>query len=303
MQAIYQGLNQAANAPNQGQALLNQVAGAAAGGGGAAAQLRELTRDMPPAIAAMLQSASQSAAQVVGGGATQELQNAWTAKVLPLCTAAFDRYPFVASSSADVPVDDFARLLGPGGLIDQFFDQYLKGFVDTTQTPWRWQSAERTPLGLSPGSLAEFERAAQIRDALFGSGTQMQVGFDLKPVALDPRVAQISLDIGDKTLTYNNGPNTQAVAFQWPGAGGKTLVRVTMTPTGGGAASPMEREGPWALLRLLDAATVTPSGQADKFRVTFKDPAGNADFDLTAHSVRNPFTMAALRNFRCPAKL
>ena len=30
---------------------------------------------------------------------------------------------------------------------------------------------------------------------------------------------------------------------------------------------------------------------------------GSAVFDLAASSVRNPFTLAALRSFRCPAKL
>lgn len=308
MQMMYQNLNLVANAANPGQALLQQLGSAAGGGGGAggggspAAQLQALARDMPPAVAAMLQAVSQSGAQVIGSGASQELSEAWRAKVLPLCEAAFNRYPFVATSSADVPVDDFARLLGPGGLIDQFFDQYLKAFVDTTQRPWRWQSAEQIPLGLSSGSLAEFERAAQIRDALFNGGTQVQVRFQLVPVMLDPRIAQISIDAGGQTLTYNHGP-TESAQFQWPGASGKTLVRVTMTPAGGGSGTVTEREGPWALLRLLDTATVTPSDQPDKFRVVFNNGSGSATFELNASSVRNPFTMAALRNFRCPAKL
>jgi type VI secretion system protein ImpL len=64
-----------------------------------------------------------------------------------------------------------------------------------------------------------------------------------------------------------------------------------------------EENGPWALLRLLDVAHVTPSGQPDKFRVTFSAPAGNAVFDLNAASVRNPFSMTALRAFRCPPQL
>ena len=310
IQAMYQNLNQVANAANPGQALLQQLGSTAGGGGGAigggggspAAQLQALTHDMPAPVAAMLQTVSQSGSQVVGSGASQELSDAWRSKVLPLCEAAFNRYPFVATSSADVPVDDFARLLGPGGLIDQFFDQYLKAFVDTSQRPWRWQSAERIPLGLSAGSLAEFERAAQIRDALFTGGTQVQVRFQLVPVMLDPRIAQISIDAGGQTLTYNHGP-TESMQFQWPGSGGKTLVRVTMTPTGGGGGTVTERDGPWALLRLLDTATVTPSDQPDKFRVVFNSGAGSATFELNASSVRNPFTMTALRNFRCPAKL
>ena len=68
--------------------------------------------------------------------------------MLPLCQAAFNRYPFIAGSTQDVPLDDFVHLLGPGGLMDQFFDQYLKPFVDNTQLPWKWQSADHTKLGL-----------------------------------------------------------------------------------------------------------------------------------------------------------
>ena len=89
----------------------------------------------------------------------------------------------------------------------------------------------------------------------------------------------------------------------WPGANGNTQVRFTATPAGGGAATVIEQNGPWALLRLLDAAHVTSSGQPDKFHLTFTTPAGNAVFDLNAASVRNPFTMTALRAFRCPPQL
>jgi type VI secretion system protein ImpL len=303
IQQMYQNFNQVANAPNQGQVLLNQIAGAGGGGtSSAASQLQDLTRDMPKPVAAMLQSVSSSGTQVATSGASQELSDAWRSKVVPLCEAAFNRYPMVASSNADVPVDDFARLLAPGGMINQFFDQYLKSFVDTTQRPWKWLSADRTPLGLSPGALSEFERAAQIRDALFSNGNQMQVRFQLVPVALDPQVAQISIDIGGQTLVWNHGP-PEGTAFQWPGAGGKTLVRVTMTPSNGGQGQVTDRDGPWALLRLLDTARITPSGQPDRFRIAFTGAGGTATFDLNASSVNNPFTMAALRSFRCPPKL
>ena len=199
-------------------------------------------------------------------------------------------------------MDDFTRLLGPGGMINQFFDQYLKGLVDTTQRPWKWISPEQIPLGLSPASLTEFERAAQIRDALFSNGNQMQIRFQLLPLTLDPQVAQISIDIGGQTLVWSHGP-PEGAAFQWPGTGGKTLVRVTMTPTNGGPAQITDRDGPWALLRLLDTARIIPSGQPDRLRVAFSGAGGTATFELNASSVNNPFTLAALRSFRCPPKL
>jgi type VI secretion system protein ImpL len=76
-----------------------------------------------------------------------------------------------------------------------------------------------------------------------------------------------------------------------------------MTPAGGGAATIIEKDGAWSLLRMLDAAKITPSGQPDKFRLAFTGGGGVAMFELNATSVNNPFTMAALRSFRCPAKL
>jgi type VI secretion system protein ImpL len=130
----------------------------------------------------------------------------------------------------------------------------------------------------------------------------MQVRFQLLPVSLDPSLAKISVDIAGTTLTYDHGP-AESTAFQWPGAGGKTLVRVTFTPTSGGSGTVIERDGSWALLRLLDAARIIPSGQPDKFRVLFNGSGGTAEFELTASSVRNPFTMSALREFRCPSHL
>jgi type VI secretion system protein ImpL len=297
--ALYQGLNAAASAPNPGQMQLSALAG---GGGGAAVQLKDLSKDLPKPVAAMLATVSQGSSAITASGASSALSDGWKSKVLPLCDAAFGRYPFVAGSSADVPIDDFTRLLGPGGLIDGFFNDNLKPFVDTSSTPWHWQAADHTSLGLSPGTLTQFERAALIRDSLFSAGTAMQVRFQLLPVSLDPSLAKVSVDIAGTSLTYDHGP-AESTSFQWPGVGGRTLVRVTFTPTGAGSGTVIERDGSWALLRLLDAARVIPSGQPDKFRVVFSAPSGSAEFELTASSVRNPFTMSALRNFRCPSRL
>lgn len=300
--AVYQNFNQAANAPSQGQALVSMIGGGA-GGAGAVQQLQELARTAPPAVAPMLASVASNAAQVTASGASHELSDAWRSKVVPMCETALNRYPLVRASNTDVQIDDFMALLGPGGQIQKFFDQYLKSFVDTSQRPWRWQSAQRAPLGLSQASLAEFERADEIRQALFpnGGGT-FQVRFQLTPTNLDPSVGQISIDVGGATVVNNHGP-VEPTPLQWPGPNGQTLVRVTMTPASGGNAETREFTGPWALLRMLDAARITPTNQPDKFRIQFTGGGGTASFDLIASSVRNPFNLAALRTFRCPANL
>jgi type VI secretion system protein ImpL len=309
--AIYQGMIQVANAPNQGQALIDQAAhgggaGAAGGGGGAAAASAQLQdaakdKDVPPVVSAMLGSVASSSRAIATGGASSALQDAWRTKVLPLCNDAFlNRYPFVASP-VDVPADDFAHLLGPGGLIDQFFNENLKPFVDTTTSPWK--AANNTAVTLAPGTLAQFENAAKIRDSLFNGAPQITVKFQLEPANLDAGLGQVTLDIAGQSMTYNHGP-TESMSFQWP-SGGKTLVRVTMTPASGGNGQITEKDGPWALLRLLDPPTkvIPVPAQADKFSLVFSAPGGTASFTLNASSVRNPFTLTALRAFRCPATL
>lgn len=299
LQQAYATLNQAATAPNQGAALLGLVGG----GGAATASLAEAAQGAPKPIADMLATVSASSAQVTASGAGGELSDAWRSKVLPLCQAAFDRYPFIAGSAQDVPLDDFTRLLGPGGLIDQFFDQYLKPLVDTAQTPWRWQAGGAARLGLSEPSLAQFQRARDIRDALYPTGgNQITVRFQLLPTALDPGLAQVTVEIGGTRGSYAHGP-AEPIPLQWPAPNGLTQVRVTLTPANGGPATVLEENGPWALLRLLDAAHITPGGQPDRFGIRFVSPGGDAAFELDASSVRNPFTLAALRAFRCPSKL
>ncbi len=221
----------------------------------------------------MLQTVSSSSAQVTASGASTELSDAWRSKVLPLCVAAFNRYPFIAGSSEDVPLGDFIHLLGPDGLMQKFFDKYLAPLVDTTATPWKWQSPDHTKLGLSPGALAEFERADAIRQALFSDGAKMGVTFQLVPVSASAGVGQVRVQIGSQTLSYAHGP-IQPASMQWPGKGDNLLVRVVMTPANGGAATVIENEGPWSLLRLLDAARVIPSGAPDQFPDRVHQPRG-----------------------------
>jgi len=305
IQMVYEGMLSAANAPDQGASLLRQLGnGGGAGGSGtasAASQLQEIAQSVPKPVAAMLQTVSQSSSHVTARGASVKLQDAWKSQVLPLCQAAFGRYPFVANSSEDVPIGDFVHLLGPDGLMGKFFDEYLKPFVDTTTEPWQWQSADHTKLGLSPGVLTEFQRANDIREALFSSGAQPAVQFQLVPVSLDAGLAEVSVEIGGQTLTYAHGP-IEPVAMQWPGKDANTLVRLTMTPAGGGPEAVTQEDDTWSLLRLLEAGHLAATDQPDKFRVVFSSPSGKAEFKLNANSVRNPFNMS-LRAFRCPAQL
>jgi type VI secretion system protein ImpL len=212
------------------------------------------------------------------------------------------RYPVVRTSSQDVTADDFGRLFAPGGLIDDFFQKNLMQYVDMGGAQWRWRAtANNGSLGIPQGALDEFQRAARIRDAFFANGgRQASMRFDLKPVALDPNIAKLVLDIDGQVL--NAAPNALAPgAFQLPSGKGGGQVKLEVSPAS--AHSSLHTEGPWAWFRMLDKALVEPTPQGERYKLTFDADGRKAALELTANSVVNPFRRAVLEQFRCVDKL
>ena len=297
---IYQSFSQVSALPNAGQAMI----GAAASNNGASLsnQLDTLGKTMPPPVQTMLRTVSQSSSSVTASGAKQSIQDAWATKVLPLCQAATtNRYPLFQASNTDVPMDDFVKLMAPGGLIAQFFDDNLKPFVDATQSPWKWNSVDNNQLGLSQNTLLQFQLASDIRAALFPSGgTTVALKFEVTPTNLDNGVGQITLDLDGQELTYAHGP-LQPTRMAWPGTGGRNQVRLTFAPVSGASTS-ITKDGPWAIFRLLDAGKST-STQSDRVTYTWSGAGGTVSLLFAAGSVVNAFTLQALHQFRCPATL
>jgi type VI protein secretion system component VasK len=88
------------------------------------------------------------------------------------------------------------------------------------------------------------------------------------------------------------------VIFQWPGPIGLGAASLTFLPPVPGRADPPAKTGVWALFRLLDTARLTRAGDA----VTARFNAGGyeAAYQINVTTLPNPFTLSALRDFRCP---
>jgi len=66
-----------------------------------------------------------------------------------------------------------------------------------------------------------------------------------------------------------------------------------------GQPSILERTGPWSLFRLLEAGSV--SAKAETATATFIVAGHELKYQITTGSIKNPFEMSALRDFRCPS--
>jgi type VI secretion system protein ImpL len=265
----------------------------------ALARVRLEADGKPEPLAAVLKTIDSGGAGLASGGERERLNTLWRAGPATFCRQAVaGRYPIVRSATADIPAEDFGKLFAPGGLIDDFFQKNLAQYVDMGGSQWRWRpTASNGSLGISQGALDEFQRAARIRDAWFGAGGRLaSLRFTLRPVSLDPALNKVTLDIDGQPLVVAPGA-LAAGTFQLPSGKGSGQVQLEAAPAS--SHGTLRREGPWAWLRMLDAATVEQTGQSERYKVTFDVDGRKAVFEMTASSVVNPFRRGVLEQFRC----
>ncbi|MEM6372379.1 MAG: type VI secretion system membrane subunit TssM [Pseudomonadota bacterium] len=287
---VYQELNK-----------LSFAGGVGAGAGDATAIVRfqEMANRLPGPIQRWSTQISSGSSGITADGTRASINAQWQAQVLPFCEQALtNRYPFTRGAKADVAMADFSRLFSPNGLIDGFFNENLRDYVDTRARPWAWKRVNDTDLGISPAVLQQLQYAAEIRDAFFAGGAAPAVSFQITPEALDPKAQQVLLDIDGTEVTYAHSAAPKPAAITWPGAVGS--ARIILQPVVDNTSNAMTRDGPWAWFRLLSAAEVRRTNVSDRNRVVFNVGGRIAIFQLQSGSVLNPFALPALGKFSCP---
>lgn len=288
----------------QAQQALDKV-NAGSGGAGAAAQagqsdafqaLKSEAALLPPAIGELVGQIGLRSETVVTNQARSELGNQYQQQVVRACREVVaGRYPFEPTSTVDVPLADFGRIFGFGGVYDAFFTSTLQPLVDTSRTPWVWRpgAGEATAI---PGMLERFQAAQRIRDNFFKPGGQTpEVRFTLAADTLDPDSNRFLLELDGQQLEYRHGP-LRTVSMSWPGGpGGQAAITFD---SGAGAGVNLPFQGPWAWFRLLEHAQI--QSQSDvRYLVSFTTGGHSARLVLEASSIRNPFSHPELLRFKC----
>ena len=255
----------------------------------------------PEPLTRWLTVAAQSTAAVRSGGTRASVAAAAAQQLAPFCKGVETRFPFRRDAAApDMPMDDFVRLFGPGGAFDQFFTQNLRSFVDTIQRPWRSMAVDGGPPPVSAADIAQFQRAAAIRDAFFPAALPGQASaalrFDLVPMGLDAAARSAVLEIdGTKTVLAGGAAGARAAQLQWPSRG-----NISLSFEGEPAATALLNDGPWAALRFVARGRLQPTAVPDRLRVSLQQGARSAEFELRTSSIVHPFALRELTEFRCP---
>jgi type VI secretion system protein ImpL len=252
---------------------------------------------LPPEIGSMVAGLSGQSKSVALGVAHSDLTNRYQSQVVSACRELLGSgYPFNKSSATDVTLEDFGRVFGGGGIYDSFFQANLAALVDTTGPTWRWRTGAEA-IGGSAALLAQFQAADRLRQLFFapGGGQVPAARFTLTPDELDADVDRFRLEVDGQSMEYHHGP-PQAVSMSWPG--GAVGMAIVTFELHNGAHPQIAYQGPWALFRLLDAATVEPKSGTE-FLLTFRSNGKQARLLMEAASIRNPFGHADVTRFRC----
>jgi type VI secretion system protein ImpL len=206
----------------------------------------------------------------------------------------------VATGQADVPLSDFGRLFGNGGVYDAFFRTELAPLVDTSRGAWAWRTdSTGAPVGGSAALLRQFEAAGRIRDAFFPTGTSSpEVQFTLTPIELDTGTKRFVLEMDGQSFDYQFGPLVSRPAV-WPGkTSGAAATFEEFTPS---ARPNVPFPGPWAFFRLLDAGQLQRETDSTRTRFVFTVAKGGhvSKWMIEARSIRNPFVSRDLQQFSC----
>ena len=187
--------------------------------------------------------------------------------------------------------------------MDKFFNEKLAPLVDMSQEPWAWKQDARVGQDLSKSTLREFQRAAQIRDAFFPSGSPM-IGLQMvvRPNTISGNAEMVIMEVNG-TVIQSQQVGNAPVDLTWP-ANGAGSASISIFPEIEGRASTISAAGQWAFKRLISKGSVSASDDGVSVQVRHRRTGGLLQnrSEFAAQSFRSCLRLTnsnVRRAFRC----
>ncbi|WFP75859.1 type VI secretion system membrane subunit TssM [Mesorhizobium sp. WSM4906] len=254
---------------------------------------------LPKQLARMVDAAADEFEGNVAETSVANLNQTLDETVTRPCEEAVNgHYPFASDGTEDISMADFAKLFAPGGVMDRFFAQNLAPMIDMTGHDWTWKQDARAGRELAKSTLKAFQSAAEIRSAFFPSGGSTPlVSITFTPTSLNSEADGAVLDVDGQTVQSAQAGNAPSTVT-WPSGAASGSASLSLTPEMPGRESVLKFEGPWALKRLMDKASVTSNGGNTEAR--FVIGGRDVAYTLQTGSAANPLLLPALSGFSCP---
>ena len=259
-------------------------------------QLESIAIKAPPSVETAVSALIRQTTILLETVTKEDVENDWKENVYKFCQRSINNhYPF-AFSKNEATLSDFIKIFAADGLMDQFFEKYIKAYVDTSTSPWSMLVNTDNKVEFSPAAIHYFEQASWIKKVFFPGGSkEPRISFGLMPTDLDIKAKGITLDIGGQSLAYQYGAQQMQTVI-WPN--GANEVRVNFANTDINQTKSLSIDGPWALFHLIESQRFEKLSPT-KFSLNINFSGRYASFILEATTVDNPFQKNLLRSFKC----
>lgn len=264
--------------------------------------LQNFTNYQSLTLQVWLQTIIKNSLSVLLEAASNHIDKTWHSTITPQYQKMLlNKYPLFKDSKEDVSLNDFNAFFGPHGLIDIFFNQYIKPFVAIDKTNWTWKNIDGQKINFSQDSLEVFLRAALIQKMFYANKTlNPKISFALAPMDIAPNTQGFTLHIeGQKVIFTNENKHTYNLVWPGPNPG---LVTIDFTNHQGNYFN-SSQFGPWAWFRMIDKSNLVSSSNTKSFTLTFDLNGNAAKYELSTDEPINPFIPEIINNFRCPDQL
>ena len=247
--------------------------------------------------ASLLKQPIENVRALLYKGVSVEIEQEWSAQLLPRARKLEEGYPFTDSAS-DTSVTDLAQFLNPAtGKFSLFINKLLVTSIDGT--PGQWQRKPNSSISISDEFLKYLNDTARLREALFqNSGSQQpEVGYQ---VTLQPtKDADVSIELYGTSLHAQDNPENSP-KLTWPATGGSLAARITATPRAtSDPGQPLGWSGEWALFKWFEAGN-RGSSSPNEYKLSWAVNSIPVQATLTATTANHPFNKGLFRNWRAP---
>jgi type VI secretion system protein ImpL len=137
---------------------------------------------------------------------------------------------------------------------------------------------------------------------MFFTDNHQALSFKLSliPITKSKTIRAVTINIEGQIQQYTSLNHSSSI-LTWPGPNpGQASLTTSFYK---GKDLNQSFNGPWALFRLIQSATLTPSDDPQKYTLQFKFDKSDATYHLIADNRINPFIPNVLSQFKCPDTL
>lgn len=256
-------------------------------------EIQQLAKITPEPLGRWLNELSDQIWDVIITEAVRYLEIEWNEKVVKDFNLNLAKYyPFNPTSNRDVSLSEFQRFFKNNGVIDQFYQENLKIFIDNNLL-----SGSNDRLLIRPDVLAQLKSAEKIRRTFFDDKNALIVQYTIEPISLSGNKRRSILNLDGQLVDYSHGKSFKSQLI-WPNTMREEIEsKLTLISNTNQTSRSLVRSGAWGQFRLFDIGNLTNITETS-FDIRYDIDGGSIIYRINVDSAENPFAGGLFSQFK-----